>query len=418
MWIDRSPQRGLGKESGAFMHVLLLHTPISPIQSIDHSYRTIQEYVVITAEYPLSSHVPSYLHAISAIHSGTDPFPSIMPSSSQSKTVTLPSPQPNQTYVTISALDGGHLTLPEKLFVTEADPSKRATVPSLAFLIQHPGSSTSSPTATTTPSTLVFDLGIKRDITQYRSAQQTHIAQRQPVSVTPDVSDSLRAGGLEPSSISTVILSHVHWDHVGTPSDFTHAEFVVGSGTLNLLAHGGGPLYPAELFNAAELPRERTRELPPTPHALASDPLAAVNSYTQETHHKWSPLAGFPAVIDFFGDGSLYIVDAPGHLTGHVNLLARTGPGKWVYLGGDCCHDARILSGERGIAMYDDGRGGLRSVHLDTDAAAETVRGVARLFDSGVVKEEGGGEAKVEVVIAHDGGWREANRARFWPGTL
>ena len=99
-------------------------------------------------------------------------------------------------------------------------------------------------------------------------------------------------------------------------------------------------------------------------------------------------------------------------------MLARTGPKKWVYLGGDCCHDPRILTGEKGIAMYDDGRGGLRSVHADTDEAASTVKRIAKLLKAGKVREEGEGEVEVEVVVAHDGVWREANLGRFWPGKL
>jgi glyoxylase-like metal-dependent hydrolase (beta-lactamase superfamily II) len=321
--------------------------------------------------------------------------------------VVLPKPRTDQRYVTISALQAGHLTLPEKLFVTEADPEKRATVPSLSFLIQHPFNTISS-----TTSTLVFDLGLKRDLSGYRQAQQQHIAQRQPTTVSPDAAESLRKGGLDPKDIDTVMLSHVHWDHVGTPTDFPNSQFVVGSGTMHLLAHGGGPLYPAEIFNPDELPNASTRELPPVRDEDAG------KAFHRQTTHTWKPLAGFPAAIDFFDDGSLYVIDAPGHLPGHINLLARVAPGKWVYLGGDCCHDPRILSGEKGIALYDDGRGGLRSVHADTDEAARTVERAARLLKKGVVREEGGGVVDVEVVVAHDRGWAEANAERFWPGHL
>ncbi|KAF2119453.1 beta-lactamase-like protein [Lophiotrema nucula] len=319
-------------------------------------------------------------------------------------TVILPAPAQDQTYVTISALEAGHLTLPEKLFVTDADPDKRATVPSLAFLIQHPTS--------TVTQKLVFDLGLKRNFSGYRDAQQHHISQRQPTVVSPDAAESLRKGGLPPEDVDTVILSHVHWDHVGTPSDFSKAEFVVGSGTLHLLANGGGPLYPAEIFNPDELPKSRTKELPP---AREED---GPKAFAQQTNHAWQPLASFPAVIDFYGDGSLYIVDAPGHLYGHVNLLARTGPKKWVYLGGDCCHDPRILRGEKGIALYDDGHGSLRSVHVSTEQATSTIKRISKLLKAGKVREEGDGEVEVEVVVAHDKEWREANQERFWPGKL
>ncbi|KAI4926264.1 hypothetical protein J4E85_006556 [Alternaria conjuncta] len=298
---------------------------------------------------------------------------------SSNDTVVLPAPAHDQTYVTISALEAGQLTLPERLFVTDADPERRATVPSLSFLIRHGASN------------LVFDLGLKRDFSGYREAQQHHIAQRQPTSVSPDAADSLRRGGLDPKDVDVVILSHVHWDHVGTPSDFTNARFVVGSGTMHLLANGGGPLYPSEIFNPDELPADRTSELPPVRKAEA---LRAFKNQLEEL--EWKPLAGFPASIDFYGDGSLFIIDAPGHLFGHINLLARTGPVKWVYLGGDCCHDPRILSGEKGIALYDDGKGGLRSVHADTDAAAATVQTIARLLKQGTVREEDGGPVEVK----------------------
>lgn len=325
--------------------------------------------------------------------------------------VILPAPTPNQAYVTVSALEGGHLTLPESLFVSPADPQKRATVPSLSFIVQHPPTIEALARGSTTTK-LLFDLGLKRNFSAYREAQQHHIAQRQPTTVSPDVTESLRKGLLEPGDIDIVILSHVHWDHVGTPSDFTKAQFIVGNGTLHLLSHGGGPLYPASLFNSDELPKDRTKELPP----VTSD--ANFPSHTRTTQHEWRPLGGFPATIDFFGDGSLYIIDAPGHLHGHVNILARTGPGRWVYLGGDCCHDKRILNGERNIAMYDDGKGGLRSVHMDTERATRTVERVRKLLGEGKVQEESRGVVNVEVVVAHDGEWREKNRDKFWPGSL
>jgi glyoxylase-like metal-dependent hydrolase (beta-lactamase superfamily II) len=327
--------------------------------------------------------------------------------------VHLPAPRQNQNYVTISALDGGYLTLPEKLFVSDADPDKRTTVPSLSFLIQHPYFSHNSNPQLSERTTLLFDLGLKRDFTGYRDAQLEHIAERLPTTGFPDVAESLIDGRLFPSAIGGVILSHVHWDHVGTPSDFTNARFMVGSGTLHLLAHGDGSLYPSSLFNADELPEDRTQEFPPV------RPEDHSNASPRQASYTWHPLACFPNTIDFFRDGSVYVVDAPGHLTGHVNLLARVGPKKWVYLGGDCCHDPRILTGEKEIAEYGDGLGGVRSAHANTEMAENTVKDIAKLMMEGRVREEGTeDEVEVEVVVAHDKEWRERNSERFWPGCL
>src|SRR4051812_44292244 len=119
-----------------------------------------------------------------------------MAHSSSPQILALPPASPHQKYVTISALEGGHLTLPEYLFITDTSPTIRTTVPSLSFLIQHPSPSTTSDRKTTN---LVFDLGLKRDFSGYREAQREHVAQRQPTITSPDVAESLRKGGLEPA---------------------------------------------------------------------------------------------------------------------------------------------------------------------------------------------------------------------------
>jgi hypothetical protein len=44
--------------------------------------------------------------------------------------------------------------------------------------------------------------------------------------------------------------------------------------------------------------------------------------------------------LDFFGDGSFYLLDAPGHDWGHLNGLVRTtsNPDTFIFLGGDTVH--------------------------------------------------------------------------------
>lgn len=48
-------------------------------------------------------------------------------------------------------------------------------------------------------------------------------------------------------------------------------------------------------------------------------------------------VAGYRAV-DYFKDGSLTILDTPGHAVGHISALVRTTSNTFVFLGGDICH--------------------------------------------------------------------------------
>ncbi|RFU75708.1 hypothetical protein TARUN_6467 [Trichoderma arundinaceum] len=333
------------------------------------------------------------------------------------------------TFVTVSALDAGHLTLPEHMFVTDADPVKKNTVPSLSFLIRHP-----SPDGSL--ANLVFDLGIKRDL-NYAPAQKNQLDTWRPLITDTDCAQSIRDGVadyggakngvlLDPTKdIDYIIISHAHWDHTGTPSDFPTATFAVGSGSLDLFKNGAGPSYPADLFDDDELPALRTVEFPPvsrtgvygnesfapkhtpvSPNSQAKPPAAAAS-------WSWKPLGEFPNALDFFGDGSLYVIDTPGHIYGHVNLLARLGEKRWVYLGGDCCHDTRIIRGEKDIGLYDDGHGGLRSIHVDTGEARSSLDKILAF-----VKKQASEGIQVELVLAHDVAWRQNNKQACWPGKM
>jgi hypothetical protein len=60
----------------------------------------------------------------------------------------------------------------------------------------------------------------------------------------------------------------------------------------------------------------------------------------------WKAFGTFDHAWDLFGDGSFWILDAPGHIAGNVAAAGRLKSGEWVIMGGDCCHSRYILLGE------------------------------------------------------------------------
>ena len=51
-----------------------------------------------------------------------------------------------------------------------------------------------------------------------------------------------------------------------------------------------------------------------------------------------SPFGPFPRAVDLYGDGSIYLVDAPGHAPGHLIAATRVGANTFLFLSGYACH--------------------------------------------------------------------------------
>lgn len=292
----------------------------------------------------------------------------------------LPPPIEDQAYYEASALQGGFLTLPDRFIVSPAETGAQRVVPCLSFVLTHSRSS----------SHLVFDLGIDRNVKESSLCKDRHFENWKP-EVPIDVATSLDRGGLKLDEISHIILSHVHWDHVGDPSLFRKAEFIVG-GDARQLFQPGYPTDPGSAFPSDLLPPDRT-------------------NFIDVNNDNWKPIGPFPRAFDFFRDGSLYLIDSPGHLRGHMNVLARTSSdGGWIYLAGDSAHNWRLLRDQAEIAdFYDESRGNV-CVHADKDLAAVHIRRIADLMTL----------PRVKVILAHDDEWYAENKdgESFWPGSI
>ncbi|TPG12193.1 N-acyl homoserine lactonase family protein [Sphingomonas oligophenolica] len=119
--------------------------------------------------------------------------------------------------------------------------------------------------------------------------------------------------GVTPAQITRVGISHYHFDHIGQAAAFPQAELLIGKGDADALAKGEGN--------------------------VDAKPLAPWFGGGA----KLTPVSGDK---DVFGDGSVTMIDLPGHTPGHHGLLvklAKTGP---VLLSGDVAHFHENLDGD------------------------------------------------------------------------
>lgn len=291
----------------------------------------------------------------------------------------LPEPGPGQAFCNVSALEAGVLRLPCDYFVTSAKKGEFLIAPSLSFLITHAH----------TGDRLLFDLGIRKDIENSIKPLIQRIDGMFKPSIPQDVSEALARGGLTPTDITHICLSHCHWDHVGNPALFTNATFIVG-GEARSLFQPGYPEDPKSIFASDLLPDGRTEFL---------------------DTKSWGPIGPFSKALDYYGDGSLYIVDAPGHLPGHVNILVRTSSdGSWLYLAGDSAHDWRLVRGQGDITISHNAHGETICAHRDKEQAEITIKKIAGLMTL----------PRVRILLAHDYEWYAENKGgeAFWPGKI
>ncbi|WP_031235161.1 N-acyl homoserine lactonase family protein [Asticcacaulis sp. AC402] len=115
--------------------------------------------------------------------------------------------------------------------------------------------------------------------------------------------DQLTQLGVKPYAVKYVGISHIHGDHTGQASSFPAATLLLGKGDWDKI-------------KAAN---------------KADDPLVHWVSGTGKSE----PV---PADKDVFGDGSVVMLNMPGHTDGHHSLLVKLKANGYVLISGDLAH--------------------------------------------------------------------------------
>ncbi|KEF55089.1 uncharacterized protein A1O9_08742 [Exophiala aquamarina CBS 119918] len=221
-----------------------------------------------------------------------------------------------------------------------------AAAPSFCFLLEHPSGQK-----------VLFDLGIRKDWQNLAPAivERFKKVGHQP-SAEKNVSEVLDEAGVGKENINAVIWSHAHWDHLGDMSTFgPQTDLVVGPGFKDFfLGEGNGKNSTLGSVQPSDVEGRTVRE---------------IDFQGTKTH----TIGRFKA-LDYFQDGSLYLLDTPGHCVGHLCALVRTttNPDTFVFLGGDAAHHCGEVRPSAYVPMPQSIATLNRATHADRQSASFT----------------------------------------------
>ncbi len=128
------------------------------------------------------------------------------------------------------------------------------------------------------------------------------------------IHSQLHAAGVSANDLKLIILSHFHADHVAGVKDFNGPKFIASEKAWR---------------GVEKLKRLRAVKRGFIPTLLPND---FVDRLTTIKTFKDPGVGQFEHSHDLFGDGSIRLIELPGHARGQIGALLRTAPDRFTFL--------------------------------------------------------------------------------------
>jgi len=155
---------------------------------------------------------------------------------------------------------------------------------------------------------LLINAGFGRDVKKHFNLMPSYFKMTTDFDPGISAAEQLNKFGYNQDSLKGIMLTHAHWDHISGIPDFKNTPVMVSENELKFI-NGNNKF-----------------------SALA-------RSFTNAKYISYSfqqkPYLGFSLSYDFYGDGSIVIVPAPGHAPGSVIIFITLPTSKRYAMIGD-----------------------------------------------------------------------------------
>lgn len=319
---------------------------------------------------------------------------------------------PSNSYCNVWLMQAGSVLMPQEFLllpetVSESGSTseplehtvpKKYAAPDFVFLIEH----------IPTGKFYLYDLGMRKDLhnlSPFTRKYDLPFFGYSPV-LPSEILSQHGPPGFHPSKVHSIMLSHLDFDHIGDcgKDAFPNAEIWMGPSAC-LKARPGYPEDPDSAGLSSDFPHDASRKI--VEFTIPDDILqekgdarvGPVKDWISKGYYTaierrvpsngWHPLGTFPLACDLFNDGSVYLIDSPGHGAGHQSLLIRlqkelsekpsSAPGStnselplddFVLLAGDTFHHPELLRNPLRMARAPYSS---NCVHTDANLAIDTI---------------------------------------------